>query len=46
MGTDSMILVPAPLNKYDISARPVPSWVLTMRLPMGIEVSMGIHGYP
>jgi len=46
MGTDSMIFVPAPLDKYDTLARPVPSWVPTMRITVGIEVSMGIHGYP
>jgi len=46
IGTDSMILVPTPLDKYHTRARPVPSWVPTMRVPAGIEVSMGIHGYP
>ena len=46
MGTDSMIPVPAPLDKFDTRARPVPSWVPTMRVPVGIKVSMGIHGYP
>jgi len=45
MGTDSMIPVPAPLDKYDTRVRPVPSWVPTMRVSVGIEVSMGIHGY-
>jgi len=46
MGTDSMIFVPAPLDRYDTRVRPVPSWVPTMQVPVGIEVSMGIHGYP
>jgi len=46
MGTNSMIRVPTPLDKYDTCARLVPSWVPTMRVPVGIEVSMGIHGYP
>ena len=41
-----MIPVPTPLDKYDIRVCPVPSWVPTMRVPAGIEVSMGIHGYP
>jgi len=40
-----MILVPAPLDKYDTRARPVPSWVPTMRIPVGIEVSMGTHEF-
>ena len=44
MGTDNMIPVPAPLDKYDTRARPVSSWVLTIRVPVGIEVSMGTHG--
>jgi len=35
MGTDSMILLPAPLDKYDTRAHPIHSWV-----PMGIEVSL------
>jgi len=46
MGTDSMIPVSAPLDKYDTYNHPVPSWVLTMRVPVGIEVPVGIHGYP
>jgi len=46
MGTDSMILVSAVLDKYDTCVHPVPSWVPTMWIPTGIEVSMGIHGYP
>ena len=41
-----MILIPAPFDKYDTRVRRVPSWVPTMRVPAGIEVSMGIHGYP
>jgi len=45
MGTNSMIPVPAPLDKYDTRVRPVPSWVPTMRIPVGIEVSMGTHGF-
>ena len=45
MNTDNMILVPAPLDKYDIRVHPVPSWVPTIRVPVDIEVSMGIHGY-
>jgi len=40
-----MISVPAPLDKYDICARPVPLWVPTMRVPAGIDVSMGTHGF-
>jgi len=40
-----MIPVPAPLDKYDTRARPVPSWVPTMGIPAGIEVSMGTHGF-
>lgn len=46
MGTNSMILVPALLDKYDTRVRPVSLWVSTMQVPMGIEGSMGIHGYP
>jgi hypothetical protein len=46
MGTDSMIPVPDPLDKYDTGARPVPSWVPTIRVPAGTDVSMGIHGNP
>jgi hypothetical protein len=46
MGTDSMISMPLSLDKYDTRVRPVPSWVPTMRVPVGIEVSMGIHGHP
>ena len=46
MGTNSMIFVPASLDKSDVRARPVPSWVPTMPVPTGIEVSMSIHGYP
>ena len=45
MDTDSMIPVPAPLDKYDIRARPVSLWVPTMRIPVGIEVSMGTHEF-
>jgi len=45
MGTDSMIPVPAPLDKYDTRAHPVPLWVPTMRLLVGIEVSMGTHEF-
>ena len=45
MGTNSMILVPDPFDKYDTRGRPVPSWVPTMRVPAGIEVSMGTHGF-
>jgi len=41
-----MISVSVPLDKYDTRVRPVPSWVPTMRVPVGIEVSMGIRGYP
>jgi len=41
-GTDIKIPVSAPLDKYDTRARPVPSWVPTIRVPAGIEVSMGI----
>jgi hypothetical protein len=37
-----MIPVPAPLDKYDTRARLVCSWVPTIRVPVGIEVSMGI----
>ena len=44
MGTDNMIPVPAPLDKYDTRARPLSSWVPTIRIPVGIEVSMGTHG--
>jgi len=40
MGTH-MILVPAPLKKYDTHAHLVPSWVSTMRVSMGMEVFMG-----
>jgi len=40
MGTDSMIPVPVPLDKYDTRFFPVPSWV-----PAGIEVSMGTHEF-
>jgi len=46
MGTNIMIPVPAPLDKYDTRVRPVPSWVPTIRIPADIEVYMGIHGYP
>jgi len=45
MGTVSMILVPAPLDKYDARARPVPSWVPTVRIPVGIELSMCTHEF-
>jgi len=45
MGTDNMISVPAPFDKYDTHASPVPSWVPTIRVPAGIEVSMGTHGF-
>jgi len=45
MGTDSMIFVPASFDKYDTHARPVSSWVPTMRVPAVIEVSMGTHGF-
>jgi hypothetical protein len=45
MGTDSMILVPAPLDKYDTHVRPVPSWVPTIRIPVGIEVFMDTHEF-
>jgi len=31
---------------YDTRVRPVSLWVPTMQVPVGIEVSMGIHGYP
>jgi len=41
-----MILVPVPLDKYDIRVHHVPSWIFTTRVPVNIEVSMGIHGYP
>jgi len=40
-----MIPGPVPLDKYDTRARPVPLWVPTMRIPVGIEVSMGTHGF-
>jgi len=40
-----MIPIP-PFDKYDIRVRPIPSWVPTMWVPAGIEVSIGIHGYP
>jgi len=40
-----MIPVPAPLDKYDTRARPIPSWVPTIRVPVGIEVSMGTHEF-
>jgi len=40
-----MIPVSAPWDKYDTRVRPVSSWISTMRVPAGIEVSMGIHGY-
>jgi hypothetical protein len=40
-----MIPVPAPLDKYHTCARPVPSWVPIMRVPAGIEVSMGTHEF-
>jgi hypothetical protein len=46
MDMDSMIPVPVPLDKYDTHARPVPSWVPIMWVPVDIEVSMGIHWYP
>jgi len=46
MGANSMILISASLAKYDTRARRVPSWVPTMRVPAGIEVSIGIHRYP
>jgi len=45
MGTDNMIPIPAPLDKYDTRAHPVSSWIPTIREPVGIEVSIGIHGY-
>jgi hypothetical protein len=47
MGTNSMIPVPVPLDKYDTRARLVPSWVPTMRVPTGIEVwvFMGTHEF-
>ena len=41
-----MIPVPAPLDKYDTRVRPIPLWVPTMRVPVGIEVSISIYGYP
>jgi len=40
MGRDSMILVLAPLDKYDARVRPVSSWVPTVRIPVDIELSM------
>jgi len=40
-----MIPVSAPLDKYDTSVRPIPSWVPTMRVPAGIEVSMGANEF-
>jgi hypothetical protein len=46
MGTDSMIFVPATLDKYVTHALLIPSWVPIMRVPAGIEVFMDIHGYP
>jgi len=46
MDTDSMIPVSAPFDKYDTRARPIPSGVPTIRVPAGIEVSIGIHGHP
>ena len=46
MDTDSMISVPTLLDKYGTRVRPVPSWVPTMWIPVSIEVSVGIHGYP
>jgi len=45
MGTDSIIVIPAPLDKHDTHARPIPSWVPTIRVHAGIKVSMGIYGY-
>ena len=41
-----MILVPTPLDKYDNRVLPIPLWVSIIRVPAGIEVSMGIRGYP
>jgi hypothetical protein len=35
-----MIPIPAPLDKYDTRTRPVSSWVPTIRVPVGVEVSM------
>lgn len=46
MGTDSIIFVPTPLDKCDTRVRLIPSCVLIIRVPVGIKVSMGIHGYP
>jgi len=36
---------PRPLDKYDTRARPVPSWVPTIRVSVSIEVSMGTHEF-
>jgi len=43
-----MIIVPVPLDKYDTRIRLIPSLVPTIRVPVGIEVSMvfmGTHGF-
>ena len=46
IGKDSIIYVSALLDKYDTRACPVSSWVPTMRVTAGIDVSIGIHWYP
>ena len=45
MGTDSMIPVPAPLDKYHTCVRHVPSWVPTTRVLKYPWVFMGTHEF-